>query len=132
MLTVSDNEFNSSLEQSITLGALDVIVIEWQCLLYFVLHMRSIVHSIVLKSVSQLSSIQSKIPNPVHQIVKKRKIWSLGLNLWSIICSNFFKILESNLETKRKCLQICTSLGKIYLDLPAYLPFSWYITETGL
>ena len=66
MLTVSDNEFNSSLEQSITLGALDVIVIEWQCLLYFVLHMCSIVHSIVLKSVSQLSSIQSKIPNPVH------------------------------------------------------------------
>lgn len=69
MLTVSDNEFNSSLEQSITLGALDVIVIEWQCLLYFVLHMHSIVHSIVLKSVSQLSSIQSKIPNPVHLIV---------------------------------------------------------------
>lgn len=66
MLTVSDNEFNSSLEQSITLGALDVIVIEWQCLLYFVLHMHSIVHNIVLKSVSQLSSIQSKIPNPVH------------------------------------------------------------------
>ena len=66
MLTVSDNEFNSSLEQSITLGALDVIVIEWQCLLYFVLHMHSIVHSIVLKPVSQLSSIQSKIPNPVH------------------------------------------------------------------
>ena len=132
MLTASDNEFNSSLEQSITLGALDVIVIEWQCLLYFVLHMRSIVHSIVLKSVSQLSSIQSKIPNPVHQIVKKRKIWSLGLNLWSIICSNFLKILESNSETKRKCLQICTSLGKIYLDLPAYLPFSRYITETGL
>ena len=63
MLTASDNEFNSSLEQSITLGALDVIVIEWQCLLSFVLHMHSIVHSIVLKSVSQLHVLNT-IQNP--------------------------------------------------------------------
>ena len=69
MLTASDNEFNSSLEQSIALGALDVIVIEWQCLLYFVLHMRSIVHSIVLKSVSQLhvlNKIQNPQPSPLN------------------------------------------------------------------
>ena len=65
MLTVSDNEFITGAINHFR--ALDVIVIEWQCLLYFVLHMHSIVHSIVLKSVSQLlSSIQSKIPNPVH------------------------------------------------------------------
>ena len=69
MLTASDDEVNSSLEQSITLEALDVIVIEWQCLLYFVLHMRSVVHGIVLKSVSQLhilDTIQNPQPSPLN------------------------------------------------------------------
>ena len=81
MLTVSDNEFNSSLEQSITLGALDVIVIEWQCLLYFVLHMHSIVHSIVLKSVSQYYCPQYNPKSPAQstKLFKKEKSEALAL-----------------------------------------------------
>ena len=60
MQTVSNNEVNTLLEQSIVLGALDVIVIEWWWLLHFVLHMHSIVCSIVLKSVSWLHILNKK------------------------------------------------------------------------
>ena len=44
----------------LVLGALDVIVIEWWWLLHFVLHMHSIVCSIVLKSVSWLHILNKK------------------------------------------------------------------------
>ena len=130
MQTVRNNKVNTSLEQSVVLGALDVIVIEWWWLLSFVLNMHSVVHSIVLKSVSWLHvlnrkniinafecnflkiakiatiaiEIQSKITNPVHfKIAKKRKIGSLDLTLKHNMPQCFFKILNSNLDTKRKC-----------------------------
>ena len=60
MQTVSNNKVSTSLEQSVVLGALDVIVIEWWWLLHFVLHMHSIVRNIVLKSISWLHILNRK------------------------------------------------------------------------
>ena len=106
MQTVSNNKVNTLLEQSVVLGALDVIVIEWSWLLHFVLHMHSIVRNIVLKSISWLHILNRK--NIINAFECN---WNKMMQIFHRILFTYMKSMRIQCNTK---ISTCICKGKRY------------------